>query len=54
MHGKQHRGRVYSPLFNFLLSKIGQCWDAMFSESVKSLDQAETKDFPVTCRYLMV
>ncbi len=41
MHGKQHRGRDYSPLFHFLLSKIGQRWDAVFSETVRRLDQTD-------------
>lgn len=41
MHGKQHRGRDYSPLFNFLLSKIGQRWDVLFSEAVKRLDRSD-------------
>ena len=41
MHGKQHRGQDYSPLFPFLLCKIGQRWNVVFSEAVKRLDRLE-------------
>lgn len=41
MHGKQLRGLDYTPLFRFLLSKVGAEWDAVFSEAVSRLDRAE-------------
>jgi len=41
MHGKQHRGLDYTPLFRFLLSKVGEEWDAVFSEAVARLDRSE-------------
>lgn len=41
MHGKQHRGLDYTPLFRFLLSKVGTEWDAVFSEAVARLDRTE-------------
>lgn len=41
MHGKQQRGLDYTPLFRFLLSKVGQPWDDVFSEAVARLDKAE-------------
>lgn len=36
---KVERGLDYTPLFMFLLSKIGQKWDDVFSEAVSRLDQ---------------
>ena len=41
MHGRAQRGRDYAPLFMFLLSKVGQCWDAVYSEAVRRLDKPE-------------
>lgn len=38
MRGRQYRGRDYTPLFHFLLSKIGQPWDATFSEVCNRLN----------------
>lgn len=35
------RGLDYTPLFRFLLSKVGQDWDAVHSEAVSRLDRAE-------------
>lgn len=43
MHGKKQRGLDYSPLFHFLLGKIGQRWDEVYSEAKKRLD----KDDPI-------
>lgn len=41
MHaGKQH-GLDYTPLFRFLLSKIGQDWAAIHGEAVSRLDREE-------------
>lgn len=41
MHGKQNRGRDYTPLFHFLLKQIGQPWDRVFSEASARLDTTE-------------
>ena len=41
MHGKQRRGLDYTPLFRFLLSKVGSLWDDVFSEAVARLDRPE-------------
>lgn len=35
------RGRDYTPLFKFLLSKVGQRWDDVYSEAVRRLDRSE-------------
>lgn len=41
MHGRKQRGLDYTPLFRFLLSKVGQSWDNVFSEAVARLDRPE-------------
>jgi len=41
MHGKQNRGRDYTPLFHFLLKKVGQPWAKVFSEASARLDTTE-------------
>jgi hypothetical protein len=41
MHGRARRGRDYTPLFRFLLSKVGQPWDDVFREAVGRLDDRE-------------
>lgn len=41
MHGKQQRGLDYTPLFRFLLSKVGSAWNEIFSEAKSRLDKAE-------------
>ncbi len=41
MHGKQRRGLDYTPLFRFLLSKVGEDWNAAHSEAVSRLDTEE-------------
>ena len=41
MHGGKHRGLDYTPLFKFLLSRVGQDWDSVFSEAVSRLDRQE-------------
>jgi len=41
MHGKHRHGRDYTPLFRFLLSKIGCPWDAVYAEARARLDQAD-------------
>lgn len=39
MHGKQERGLDYTPLFRFLLSKVGSNWNEIFSEAKSRLDK---------------
>jgi len=39
MHGKQERGLDYTPLFKFLLSKVGEKWDDVYSEANSRLDK---------------
>lgn len=41
MHGRQQRGLDYTPLFRFLLSKVGQPWDAVHREAVSRLDRPD-------------
>lgn len=41
MGGKRRRGLDYTPLFRFLLSKVGQKWDDVFSEASARLDRVE-------------
>ena len=41
MHGRKNRGLDYTPLFRFLLSKVGQEWNFVHSEAVARLDRPE-------------
>lgn len=41
MHAGQRNGLDYTPLFRFLLSKVGQDWDHVRSEAVARLDGVE-------------
>lgn len=41
MHGKKRRGLDYTPLFRFLLSKVGEDWNAVLSEATARLDSTE-------------
>lgn len=41
MKGKTERGMDYTPLFRFLLPKVGEDWDAVHSEAVSRLDKQE-------------
>ncbi len=41
MHGKQKRGLDYTPLFRFLISKVGEDWDAVQQEAVSRLDRQD-------------
>ncbi|MXN47803.1 hypothetical protein GR138_21590 [Shinella kummerowiae] len=41
MRGKQRRGLDYTPLFKFLLSRLGEDWDAVHAEAVARLDRPE-------------
>lgn len=38
---KKNRGLDYTPLYKFLLSKVGQNWDGVFSEAISRLDRQE-------------
>ena len=41
MHSHQRHGFDYSPLFRFLLSKVGHPWSKVFSEANARLDRPE-------------
>ncbi|MBE7175406.1 MAG: hypothetical protein INR69_03335 [Mucilaginibacter polytrichastri] len=41
MHGVKERGLDYTPLFRFLLSKVGSNWNEIFSEANSRLDKTE-------------
>ena len=41
MHGHQRRGLDYTPLFKFLLSRVGQPWDDVYAEAVSRLPSPE-------------
>ncbi|AWH23124.1 hypothetical protein [Stenotrophomonas sp. ZAC14D2_NAIMI4_6] len=41
MHGGHRHGRDYTPLFRFLLSKVGQPWVQVHSEACARLDTPE-------------
>lgn len=41
MHGKKRRGLDYTPLFMFLLSRIGKDWAKTYSEAVARLDRPD-------------
>lgn len=41
MGGNSRRGLDYTPLFRFLLSRVGEDWDAVHAEAVARLDRAE-------------
>lgn len=41
MGATKQRGLDYTPLFRFLLSKVGEDWDAVHSEAVSRLDKEE-------------
>jgi len=41
MHGKKERGLDYTPLFRFLLSKVGSDWKEVFREAKSRLDKTE-------------
>lgn len=41
MSGKKERGLDYTPLYRFLLSKVGSDWDKVFSEAKSRLDKSE-------------
>lgn len=41
MFGVKRRGLDYTPLYKFLLSKVGSNWDEVFSEASSRLDRQE-------------
>jgi len=41
MYGNKERGLDYTPLFRFLLSKVGSNWDEIFSEAKSRLNKTE-------------
>lgn len=41
MGGKVRRGLDYTPLFRFLLAKVGSDWDDVFSEAKSRLDRTD-------------
>jgi hypothetical protein len=41
MNGRKQRGLDYTPLFKFLLSKVGLPWNAIHSEALSRLDRGE-------------
>lgn len=41
MHSKERWGRDYTPLFKFLLSRVGSRWSDVYSEAIDRLDSAE-------------
>jgi hypothetical protein len=41
MHGKKHHGLDYTPLFRFLLSRVGENWNEIYGEAVSRLDRPE-------------
>lgn len=41
MFGTKQRGLDYTPLFKFLISKVGSKWDEVFSEAKSRLDREE-------------
>lgn len=50
MHGKKERGLDYTPLFRFLLSKVGSNWDEVFSEAKSRLDKTDPIFYLVALR----
>jgi hypothetical protein len=50
MHGKVRRGRDYTPLFKFLLSKVGSSWNEVHAEAVSRLDRPEPISWLVALR----
>lgn len=38
MHSRRRNGRDYTPLFKFLLSRVGRDWNEIYSEAVARLD----------------
>jgi hypothetical protein len=41
MHGKSRRGLDYTPLFRFLLSRVGSEWSSVHREAIARLDRPD-------------
>lgn len=41
MHGKKQRGLDYTPLFKFLISKVGQDWTGIYAEAKSRIDTVD-------------
>jgi hypothetical protein len=41
MHGNRKRGLDYTPLFRFLVSRVGAEWDAVYGEAIARLDRPD-------------
>ena len=41
MHGRRQLGLDYTPLFRFLISKVGAPWDGVYSEALARLDRPD-------------
>lgn len=41
MHARQRHGLDYTPLYRFLLSRVGEPWSTVHSEAVARLDSEE-------------
>ena len=41
MHARENRGLDYTPLFRFLLAKVGEPWATVHAEAVRRLDREE-------------
>jgi hypothetical protein len=41
MHGKTKRGLDYTPLFRFLLSRVGSEWNSVYGEALPRLDRPD-------------
>ena len=39
MHGIKQHGLDYTPLYKFLLFKVGRKWDEVYSEAIARLDK---------------
>lgn len=50
MNARRRRGLDYTPLFRFLLSKVGSDWDSVYSEAVARLDRPDPI-FTLVARY---
>ncbi|HEV7307625.1 hypothetical protein [Ensifer sp.] len=41
MHSHHRHGLDYTPLFRFLLSRVGKDWDEVYSEAIARIDRSE-------------
>lgn len=51
MHGRRQLGLDYTPLFRFLISKVGAEWASVYSEAVARLDRADPIFWLVALRH---